>query len=232
MVFPCIRKFFLHNETQKSEFINYYHIALERIICIPLGCYDIYRNWEVGEVDQTRKTVLFFGRLSPYKGIENFILASQKVSTQVKNVRFVIAGEAIKGYSLPPLPLLQNGCDFELRNDYISVDEQVKLFEQASIVVCPYIEATQSGVVLTAYAFGKPVIATAVGGLPEYVKDAKSGILVEPGDINLLAKAILQVMDSESLQNSLKVGVNLLAQNELNWENIAMKSMDFFQNNL
>ena len=70
---------------------------------------------------------------------------------------------------------------------YVSNDQTASLFERAQVAVCPYVNATQSGVVLTAFAFGCPVVATDAGGLPEYVTDGVSGSVVPAGDDAALA---------------------------------------------
>ena len=57
-----------------------------------------------------------------------------------------------------------------IRNRFIPDDEMVALIKNCAFMVCPYTDATQSGVIMSAFAFNKPVIATDVGGLPEMVK--------------------------------------------------------------
>lgn len=64
------------------------------------------------------------------------------------------------------------------------------------MVVLPYIEATQSGVVPVAYNYGKPVVATSVGALPDCVIDEVTGLLVPPRDPHRLADAIVRLLDS------------------------------------
>ena len=217
IIFPRVKKFILHNKAQINEFVEFYQVDKKRIISIPLGCYDIYRHWNVELEYLDLQTVLFFGRLSPYKGIEYFIQAAKIASEHIYNLRFVIAGKSIPGYSLPSLPKLQNGCQFELRNEHISVSEQVNLFSQASVVVCPYIEATQSGVILTAYAFGKPVIATRVGGLPEYIYENKTGFLISPNNSSELAKAILTIFNENYVTTKWKDMISCFCNESLDW---------------
>ena len=57
---------------------------------------------------------------------------------------------------------------FIVHNEYVSDEKRAELFRRASVVVLPYIEASQSGIIPIAYRFGKPVVATTVGGLPEW----------------------------------------------------------------
>ncbi|MFM8409025.1 MAG: glycosyltransferase, partial [Alphaproteobacteria bacterium] len=67
------------------------------------------------------------------------------------------------------------------------------LFAASDVVVLPYRDGTQSGVVPLAWAHGRPVVTTAVGGLPEAVDDGATGLLVPPGDARALADALERV---------------------------------------
>ncbi len=80
------------------------------------------------------------------------------------------------------------------------------MFRRASVVVLPYIEASQSFIISIAYRFGKPVVATTVGGLPEMVDDGKTGFLVPPRDVDALADAVVKLMQNEELRK--KFGEN------------------------
>ena len=83
---------------------------------------------------------------------------------------------------------------FIVHNRFIRATECDELFRQASIVVLPYIEATQSGVIPLAYSYAKPVVATRVGALAEVVDDGKTGRLVPPADSESLAAAIVELL--------------------------------------
>ena len=92
-----------------------------------------------------------------------------------------------------PLPdSLAGGTNagIEVRNRYIPDRELSRLMQRASFVVVPYTSASQSGVVATAYAFGKPVISTSVGGLREMVVPGRTGLLVPGNDAISLARAM------------------------------------------
>ena len=76
----------------------------------------------------------------------------------------------------------------------MSDEVRATLFQQASVVALPYIEASQSGVVPLAYMHMKPVVATTVGGLPEMVDDGRTGYLVPPRDEQALATAVVRLL--------------------------------------
>jgi glycosyltransferase involved in cell wall biosynthesis len=153
------------------------------------------------QVAESPHEVLFFGRIWPYKGLDYLIRAQPKIRAAVPDVRVVIAGrgeEMSKYYSL-----LGDPAGFEVYNRWIDEDERAAFFRRASVVVLPYTEASQSGVVPMAYAFGKPVVATRTGGLPEVVEHGETGLLVPPRDEDALADAIIELLRDGDLRRRL-----------------------------
>jgi len=224
-----VQQFILHSNFSRNQFLQHYDVPESRVTMIPLGIYDIYREWLTSEIPEEPNTVLFFGRISPYKGVEVFVKAAELVSTSIPNVRFIIAGKAIQGYSLPNLPQLKNGSVFEIYPEYLSNTQVATLISRSSLVVCPYLDASQSGVILTAYAFNKPVIATDVGGLPEYVWEGKTGRIIQPNDPTALADAIVNMLSKKTAENSSPAVYDMLRKNELSWDNSAEETRRIYE---
>lgn len=140
--------------------------------------------------------LLFFGFVRRYKGLEVLIEALPRVLAR-RPVTLVVAGEFYE----PVEPIkariraLGLGERIRLHDRYVPDEEVGDLVAAADCVVLPYRSATQSGVVLVAYAGGCPVISTAVGGLPEVVEQGVTGFLVPPEDPAALADAILEFFD-------------------------------------
>ncbi len=141
--------------------------------------------------------MLFFGRIWPYKGLEYLIRAEPAISAAVPDVRIVIAGrgEDLARYRA----LMRHPERFEVRDEYVPYDGIGSLFRAASVVALPYIGGSNSGVLHTAYAYGRPVVATSVGGLPEVVDEGRSGFVVPPRDPDALAAAIVRVLREPGL---------------------------------
>lgn len=170
-------------------------IPEERIHVIPLigAVADPIESRAVIVMDVDGPTsVLFFGRIWGYKGLDTLIEAEPMISEKVSDYRITIAGrgEEIAQY----LCLMKNPSQFEVINRFIGLEEKARLFSRAALVALPYRSATQSGVVIDAYSFGKPVVATRVGSLAEYVEEGVTGLLVPPDDPQALAESIVSLL--------------------------------------
>jgi glycosyltransferase involved in cell wall biosynthesis len=154
-----------------------------------------------GAVEGDGRSILFFGRIWPYKGLEYLIRAEPLIRERVPDARIVIAGrgEDLARYRA----MMANPDHFEVRNEYISDQDLVELFKRAAVVVLPHVEASISGVVAVAYTFGKPIVATAVGILPEMVEDRHTGLVVPPRDERALADAIAELLQDDQLRRRL-----------------------------
>ena len=143
--------------------------------------------------------ILFFGQLSYYKGIDLLLEAIPKVLNTYPNEHFVIAGKS-SGFNVDKKLLEQYAHHITFIEDYLSIEQLSHLIHSSKFVVCPYREATQSGVLMTAFAMGKTVLATKIGAFPEYVSDGINGMLTnaEPQSI---ANGIMYMIDSNHYLN-------------------------------
>jgi glycosyltransferase involved in cell wall biosynthesis len=153
------------------------------------------------KTDGGEPVILFFGRIWKYKGLEYLIRAEPLITAKVPRVKIVISGlgEDFEQYRR----MMVHPERFIVHNEYVSDEKRAELFRSASVVVLPYIEASQSGVIPIAYRFGKPVVATTVGGLPDMVDHGRTGYLVPPHDAQALAEAIIPILQSDALQSEL-----------------------------
>jgi glycosyltransferase involved in cell wall biosynthesis len=123
------------------------------------------------------------------------------ITAEVPDVRIVIAGqgEDFARYRR----MMVHPERFIVHNEYVSDDKRAELFQRASVVALPYVDASQSGVIPIAYTFAKPVVATAVGALPEMVEPDRTGYLVPPRDERALADAIVRLLRDGDLRRQL-----------------------------
>jgi glycosyltransferase involved in cell wall biosynthesis len=208
----------VHGQALKTEAAQRHGFAPDRIHVIPHGEFGFYTQW--GQDDRSEKDdILFFGRIWPYKGLQYLIQAEPLITAQIPTARIVIAGE---GESLEPYEqMMANRDRFVVHNRYIPVEEVGCFFEQAALVVLPYVEASQSGVIPLAYAFGKPVVATSVGSIPEVVDHGETGYLVPPRDVPKLAEAVVGLLKDDTLRRQMGRNAYQKAVTELSWERIA-----------
>lgn len=145
-------------------------------------------------LEENEKILLFFGFIREYKGLKHLIAAMPEVKRHLDNVRLIIAGSFNNDRDEYLYLIDKNQVKdcIEVVDGYVPDHEVEKYFAACDIVVLPYESATQSGIIQIAYGFGKPVIATNVGGLPDVVTDGKTGYIVDCGDAKQLADAIIK----------------------------------------
>lgn len=227
-----VSRFILHNHSQEVSFRQQYSLPAQVVHVVELGATDILQAWADPDVRSTGPCVLFFGRVSAYKGLDVLYSATSAIASRVPHVRFVIAGKPVPGYTPPEPPPVPPPTSIEVRPSYIGNPTLARLLQEATLVTCPYTGATQSGVVLTAYGFDKPVVATAVGGLPEYVVDGRTGLVVPPQDPDALAAAISRILLDDELRQRLEAGVRSEKRNRLNWGRAADEMMHIYKSML
>jgi starch synthase len=217
----------VHAKAIRQQMVTKHGLDAGRINVIPHGSLSFYRTWAEDEVAEQEDLVLFFGRISEYKGLHYLIEAEPLISAQVPGVRIVIAGE---GEPFDRYERMMVHRDRFIVHNYRIPDEQVaSLFQQASVVVLPYLEASQSGVAAVACAFGKPVVATAVGGIPEMIEDGRTGCLVPPRDPARLAEAVVSLLKNPELRREMGRRALDKADTDLSWSGIACQTMAVYE---
>ena len=224
-----VDRYRVFSEVFREPFAERRGIPVERVDVAPLGVYDVARAWLDEPVPPQPRTVLFAGRIAPYKGLDVLYAAAPRVAERLSDVRFVVAGRPVDGYTAPQPPALANGGRIEVIDGFVPADVLARLHAEATLVACPYRDATQSGVILTAFAFGRPVVASAVGGLPDYVDDRETGILVRPADPDALADAIVEVLTDDHLRRRMEEAVAAVRDGRLGWPHIADRVLDSYR---
>lgn len=219
-----------HSRHTMKAFENDQQSFLPRDV-VPFGALDIFHEWQsVTNPSFTEsKTVLFMGRLSPYKGIETLISVAPSIAMRVSGVRFIIAGKPVPNYSMPQTPELPRGGIFEVYPEYISNELLCSLFRRSTVVVLPYREASQSGVLLTAYAFQRPVVAHDVGGLAEFIENGETGVLVPGDDPHALADGIVDLLLNPDKRRQMSGRIAQKNMHELSWDRIAASTAGIYR---
>ncbi|HKJ39871.1 MAG TPA: glycosyltransferase family 4 protein, partial [Anaerolineales bacterium] len=244
-VYQSFSILFFHSADNKDRFSSIFDVDPKRFYLIPHGNESIFlssindhhiSNKELREryrINLSTPVVLFFGNLMPSKGIPDLLEAFRQVQ-EINNFQsqLIIAGKPTKHIDLHALIQLSVdlGIDsttiFDSR--YIPIEDVAALMKTASVVVYPYLNSTQSGSLQVAYSFGRPVIATNVGGLPDVVEDGKSGFLIQPGNPGQLATTIMKFVDDPSLTSKMGAYAKHLSETRFSWNNVARLILDAY----
>lgn len=167
--------------------------------------------------------LLFFGFVRPYKGLD--ILLDALALLPGRDIKLTIAGEFWSGVEQWQARIEALGLQdiVELLPRYHSEQETAELFARADVVVLPYRAATGgSAVIPLAYRYGKPVIATEVGGLADVVEHGRTGMLAAPS-----AEAMAKAIDSMSAERAARMrgDIEVLAAS-MTWDGLASTVFD------
>lgn len=173
------------------------------------------------------KRILFFGRIEAYKGLETLLDAADILLKRgvVFSVRVAGRGSDLDRLRarIAALP------NTSLNEGFLTPKEATEEFQSAAVVVLPYTDATQSGVAASAFANGRPVVATDVGGLSEVVTPEVNGLLVAPKRADELADALERILSSDELYETLSAGAREAARTKLNWQNIGRSTYALYR---
>ena len=197
VAFWLIPHFIILNKAQRQDFLDFYGLPSQRVFNSRLSCYTYLRKIGTSKnYNVNGRYILFAGKISPYKGLDYLLPAMEYVHLSCPDCRIIIAGGGEFFFDISHYQTLDY---IEIRNRFIPDTEMVTLIQNCAFMVCPYTDATQSGVVMSAFAFNKPVIATNVGGLPEMVKHKRYGLIIKKKDIKALAENITTLWTNQSL---------------------------------
>lgn len=243
-IYRNFRALFFHANENRERFLKLYpFVDNGNTHIIPHG----NSRWLMETIPQTKRredllahyglqeseaVVLFFGLLAPSKGLDD-LLDAFAIARQSCRARLLIAGYPTKFFSLEELRsrilALELAQDVILDPRYIPLDELGALMSLATVVVYPYRSSTQSGALQVAYTFGRPVIAAAVGGLPESVDNEKSGFLVPARSPAELAKRIVALVSNPALAREMGAYARRLSETRFGWEAIARQILEVYE---
>jgi glycosyltransferase involved in cell wall biosynthesis len=207
---------FVHTEKMKYQLVAQFGARPERVSVIPFGINNSVPKTSLtrreakrrlGVDDDAARTILFFGRIGAYKGLHLLVEAFERLAEQDARYRLIIAGELA----------LEQGeyfADIERRirnrglNErvirhvrYIPDERTEDYFKAADVLVLPYTDIFQSGVLFLGYSFGLPVIATDVGSLRDDIIEGQTGFLTRPRDPEHLAETLANYFESDLYLN-------------------------------
>ncbi len=221
---------FVHGEILKKQMIKEYNISNAQVHTIHIGEHEVapFMKHERPDIEEEGNLILFFGRIYKYKGLDYLIQAEPLITQEFPGARIIIAGigENFDKYE----KLMGNRRDkFIVHNYQIPYEEGAELFQRSSIVVLPYIEASQSGVIPTAYGFKKPVVVTDVGSISEIVDEGITGLIVPSRNPEALAEAIIKLLKAPNLRIEMGENAHKKLKTDFSWKKIGEKTVEVYK---
>lgn len=201
---------FVHTEKMRRELVEGFRISGAKVTVIPFGinnsvpdtalsAAEARRRLGVGE---NKRALLFYGRIAPAKGLEYLVKAFRQCLARREDYQLIIAGrpDRCETYWRAIRESIHEDVQqgrILLRAEFIPDAETEVYFKAADVLVLPYRDIFQSGVLFLGYNFGLPVLAADVGSLKEEVVEGKTGYVFRPEDPAALASAIEKYFASE-----------------------------------
>jgi glycosyltransferase involved in cell wall biosynthesis len=205
---------FVHTKRMKLELCEQFGVQGDRVTVIPFGINNSVPNTRLTPsearqrlgVRDDERTILFFGNIAPYKGLEYLTTAFQLNLASRDNYRLIIAGwpKNCESYWTTIREAVREDVQsgrILLRADYIPDEETELYFKAADVLVLPYRHIYQSGVLFLGYSFGLPVLAADVGALKDEIIEGKTGFVFRPEDPVDLATTIERYFASDLFAN-------------------------------
>jgi glycosyltransferase involved in cell wall biosynthesis len=194
---------FVHTEDMKREVMSVFGVPAARVTTVAFGINNAVPNTGLSSAEarqalrirDTEKVILFFGRIRPYKGLEYLIDAFGRLPRLDQDYRLIIAGQADKDSSycasvFDRIRKDEQDCGVLLNLEFIPDSEVEIYFKAADVLVLPYRNIYQSGILFLALSFGLPVITSDVGSLRDEIAKGRNGWVFKSEDSADLANTI------------------------------------------
>ena len=237
---------FVHTEKGKLELGEEFGVQPSRVSVIPFGINNSVPKTPISQHDakkrlgiyDDRKTILFFGRIAPYKGLEYLVTAFEEISRRDDDYRLIIAGRPENDCQIYWDAIQQRiredvrGGRVLLRAEHIPEDETELYFKAADVLVLPYRYIYQSGVLFLSYSFGLPILASDLDALKEQIIEGETGFVFRSGDPVDLAVTIERYFASDLFANlkSRRHAIAALAAERHSWDVVGQMTMDVYGN--
>ena len=234
---------FVHTQKMRLELSEEFGVRGARVTVIPFGINNAVPNTSLSRsearqrlgISADKKTILFFGRITPYKGLEYLISAFQRIIHH-DEFQLIVVGRpendcqsywsAIKDRTLEDVRLGR----ILLRAEHIPDEETEIYFKAADVLVLPYRQIYQSGVLFLGYSFGLPILAADVGDLKEEIVEGETGFAFTPEDPVALTKTIERYFSSELFVdlNNRRQTISDYAKERHSWNLVGQMTMTLY----
>lgn len=214
-----------HSNNTAEHYSKSFNPRNRNINVVKFGLFETYKLFNC-QVEEEKRTILFYGIILPYKGLEYLIDAFNIVKREEPNLKLIIAGRGEIYFDKTKL----EDRSIEFINRSVTEEELAILNKRSTFIVCPYVSASQSGIPQTTFVFDKPIIATDVEGINEYVIDGFNGLLVPPCNSTALAQGIIKLLSDNTLRENIIKNIKMKnSNNRSNWISIAQKTVNIYR---
>lgn len=237
---------FVHTKRMKEELVSDFAITSDKVSVIPFGINNTAPNTGITtagakrmlSISDSDKTILCYGQIAPYKGLEYLIDAFSEVAKRNASYRLIIAGKVKKGHVEYWNDIRRKIAATESRNRIIEriehiPDEETELyFKAADVLILSYTQVFQSGVIFLGYSFGLPAIVADVGSLKEEIIEGQTGFVFKPRDSSDLASKVENYFDSELFHNleNRRLEIKKYANERYSWNEVAAITTTVYSN--
>ncbi len=239
LVFALAHSFVVHCEENRQQLARDMGIPLGRIHVMPIPVYDQYCDPDLTQEEARqhiglhpdRTAFLLFGNMRDYKGVDVFLRAFAGLSDEQRQNAVVLIVGQTWGHLAEQYDALIDELGLQdhvvKQYDYVPMTEVKHYFTACDAVALPYKEfAAQSGVGSLVLAFGKPLLVTRVGGLPDLVKRPEG--IVEPNDLESLRQGIARLLDNPELRQQMAADSQEIA-NQRSWDAAAARTLEIYR---
>jgi D-inositol-3-phosphate glycosyltransferase len=236
-MYKIVDHIFVHTEKMKQQLIEDFDMEKEKIALIPFGINNYVPSSQLASTEAKDrlhlgaelKVMLFFGQIAPYKGLDYLIAALKELTTFYSDIRLIIAGGIKQGWK-QYWRNIENVIDSHGLDKYVIKrigfvpDEEVEIyFKAADVLILPYRDISQTGVLFLGYNFGLPAIATDVGSLREDIIQGKTGFICEAENPRDLAEKIGMYFSSHiyTAREESRRRIRKWATQKYSWEVVA-----------
>lgn len=226
-------KIIVHTEYSKNKFKLDYPEFANKIMVIPHGMLTFPKkiknkfNFKFNQ----NKVLLFFGHIERYKGLD--ILVEAMSHLKHNNLILLVAGKA--NIELDSLKNRVNELSITSKihwhTKFIDDADVEEIYGYSDLVILPHRHIDQSGILMSAINFCKPVVASNTGGFSEIIENGKHGFLFKPEDPIDLSKKIIEIIEANKFK---EVNKNMIALKDSwpTWDKISLETIEIYKNSL
>ncbi len=230
-----------HNQFSKEHILKNHPHLNAKIFIIPHGNYIPFinvRNDKIASriylgLDQRKKVILFFGMIKKVKGLDVLLESFKKVVDKHPDIILLIAGRPWKDDFCNYQQIIEKNNlenNIVLHTRYIPQNDVEHYYCASDLVVLPYKKIYQSGVLMMALSYERPVLVSDLPPLKEVINDNQNGFLFKSENSNDLAKKLNIILSSSEKLEKVQKNGNILINKKFGWDAIGRLTLNAYQN--